>query len=140
MGKKTGFHLIPMSSVSHLARAVDGEQSPYCLNSIPTAPMTPDEMDSRRVSAMGIIDMMTADFAQRVRSGELRIEKPQEFTQVINAMLALEKAKRENGEVIDDTIPIDAPVLDADDPDVQAVFMTAYERMNERNDLAGEQQ
>ena len=128
--KKRGYHLIPMSSVSHLAQEVDGIQ-PY---STPTAPMTPEEMDSRRVSAMGIIDMLTMDFARRVRTGELKIEKPQEFVQVVNAMVALEKAKRDSGEIIDDSIPIDAPVLDADDPDVVAVFQTAFERMNERND------
>lgn len=135
MAKKTGFHLIPLSSVAHLARAVDGEQSPYCLNSTPTAPMTSEEMESRRTSMMGIIDMMSTDFANRVRTGEIKIEKPQEFAQIVNAMLAIEKAKRESGEIVDDSIPIDAPVLDADDPDVQAVFMTAFERMNERNNV-----
>ena len=137
--KKRGYYLMPMSSVAHLAREVDGEQFPNCVNSTPTAPITPEELDSRRVSAMGIIDMLTMDFARRVRTGELRIEKPQEFVQVLNAMISLEKAKRECGEVIDDSIPIDSPVLDADDPSVQEVFMTAFERMNERNDAAGEQ-
>lgn len=133
--KKRGYYIMPESSVSRLARAVDGMQVAG-FEHTPTAPLDAENMESRHTSVMGLIDQSMEMFANNLHSGNVEIKTVQDFKALIESMQkiqGLKQLEQEHAEALDESTR-NAPVIDADDPKVIELYEQMFMRLNERND------
>lgn len=134
--KKRGYYIMPESSVSRLARAVDGMQVPD-FEHVPTAPLDTESMESRHTSVMGLIDQSMEMFANNLHNGNVEIKTVQDFKALIESMQkiqGLKQLEQEQANILDEATR-NAPVIDADDPKVVALYEQMFQRLNERNDI-----